>query len=129
MSLGHGLVISGYPERERLNGNFVVKFGSTDFQAFLICELWKYFVGLFSLLDGKLKPTDKRLVFLALMDPFKVGHGCHRSAGQKLKTTTRKNMPGISRVLLMAQERVSFPLRSRRQPLHESIEIHGMMWP
>lgn len=128
-ALGHGPVISHYPERERLNRNFGVKFWSSDLQAFLICELWKYFGGLFSLLDGKLKPTDKKLVFLALMDPLKVGHGCHRSTGQKLKTIALKNKAGISGVLLMPQEGASFPLSTRRQPLYESIEFHGMMWP
>lgn len=85
--------------------------------------------GLFSRLDGKLKPSDKRLVFLALMDPLKVGHGCHRSAGQKLKTIALKNTPGISGVLLMAQERASFLLRTRRQPVQGSIEFRGMMSP
>lgn len=64
---------------------------------------------------------DKRLVFLALTDPLKVGDGCHRSAGQELKTIVLKNAPGTSGVLLMAQERASFPLRTRRQPLHECI--------
>lgn len=50
------------------------------------------------------------------------------SAGQKLKAVALKNTPGISGVLLMAQKRASFPLRTRRQTLHEGIEFHGMMW-
>jgi len=32
------------------------------------------FWGLFSLLDGKLKSGDKRLVFLALMEPLMIDH-------------------------------------------------------
>lgn len=58
----------------------VGNFWSSDFQSFLICELWKHFRWLLSLLGRKLKLADKRLVLLALTDPFQVGCGCHRSS-------------------------------------------------
>lgn len=85
--------------------------------------------GLFSFLDGKLKPADKRLVFLTLTGLLKVGHGCHRSAGQKLKALALKNPPGILGVLLIAQKRASCSLRTKRQLLDEWHEFHGVIWP
>lgn len=126
-SLGHGPLVT-----QRGRGSMGILMGRSNVagcKVVLICKLWKYSGGLFSLLDGKLKPADERLVFWTLTNLLKVGYGCHRSAGQKLKALALKNPPDILGELLMAQKRASCSLRTRWQLLDKWQEFHGVIWP